>query len=151
MRENNFKERPKTKQKLVVTTYTKEFEDFNAGVTELINIADPIYNLLEETECAYGSVAGFIDAIVEIAHNNLPNPEEKKNLHFEYFISANKVEVKTNKFINFGFRTKLDRETKAITYVFSVGVAGTTGEIQEAALEALKAGEWTEVIPKFNK
>jgi len=141
-RETNFK--PKIEQ----ARYSKTFDSFDAGITEMANLISTIKDLfaayglnIEETEV---TIDDGLKAVLSIFTDNMPCIEEHKNFHYDLSMSANKCSIKTDKYLAFGWRVKPNRlpdNTIELKYIFHIIVFGTQ---EELVGELVKAG-WEQV------
>lgn len=110
MRNNkNFKQKPKTKARMIANSYEKEFESFEEMITELKSL-HPEFNLIftdhEENVDSYSTMAMVSNYFAE----NAPDVENRKNLPVSVTMSANRVVLKTAKFFSLEYSFKYDRE-----------------------------------------
>ena len=105
----NFKQKPKTKARMIANSYEKEFETFEEMITELKSL-HPEFNLIftdhEEKVDSYTAMAMVSNYFAE----NAPDVENRKNLPVSVTMSANRVVLKTAKFFSLEYSFKYDRE-----------------------------------------
>ena len=106
----NFKQKPKTKARMIANSYEKEFETFEEMIVELKSL-HPEFNLIfgdssEDKVDSYTAMAMVSNYFAE----NAPDVENRKNLPVSVTMSANRVVLKTAKYFSFEYSFKYDRE-----------------------------------------
>lgn len=132
---------PMERKKIEVVTYSKTFTSFFDGMEEMTLCSNVVDYFLSEFGSDYRYIDAAIGAVAHMAAEYTPNPVSKENIHFDFKISKNACRVKTNKFIGFGWNSKLTEDKSAAIYTFFVDVYGT-GSIQAATIDTLKSNSW---------
>lgn len=133
--------------------FVKTFSDFFDGIEEIKNISPAIFNLFADfqpDEIASKAVEDMtrddiMEIIINIAYNKLPLPVERVNTLWEFTIAGNRVMVKTDKFVSFGWQTKKVGQTEMNTFTMIVFGEGQT---QTDMLNGLADNGWEEVENK---
>ncbi len=103
------------------------------GIKAIMDIDDTIHDILSRNEDPYKAIG---NALVE----HMPSATSKDNILWEYHISANKIFVKTDNFISFGWsgRTIKDQETGKYMkiYNFFLIIYGAYIKVKEDLLTA---------------
>lgn len=92
------------KEKFQIKTYTKEFETFEEGIKELMDLNPDILSILgtDVPESPAEAASRMFDCVA----SNFPNPETGENIFWSINLSANRCVIKTNMFISFGWKLK---------------------------------------------
>ena len=129
----NKKEEPKivvppvkvNKKRKTVQKFSKTSNDFVATWESLINILPPsIQSLFSDT---FATPYDVTKRMAEISLIFTPDLISRENVLWEFKISADKVLIKTDKFISFGWTIKSEKNTEGtynITYIFEIYVIG---------------------------
>ena len=117
---NNKNRKPRTeKEKIVITTYEKKFEDFFVMIDEMRALHPEIdENIFAGQEV--GSVTEALKLVTGYFNECVPDLSDKKNLNCSLTVSANKVVLKTNKFFTIAWKYKYDRESNISDIVANI-------------------------------
>ena len=117
-------------------TYSKEFDNFGDGIEEIINIDENLLNVIKDSDdCIPETIDEGINTLIRLINENTPNTENKQNLKWEFTVSANRAFCKTEHNLGFGWLTKRDRETKEITYIFTLTIYKPNPNVKAAVEE----------------
>lgn len=98
--------------KINTTHYRKQFKSFSTAILEAVNCCPALSKFLgvsADTPQNQISIESVYKKIVELAQEHMPNITKRENMLWEFQISANKVSIKTNDYISFGWGIKSDR------------------------------------------
>lgn len=145
--------KPVKKTPISSRKFTKTFTDFFEGIEGIKNTSSAINNLFNEyqtEETASKAVEDMtrddiMEIILNIAINHLPLPVTKQEILWEFTIAANRVMVKTDKFVSFGWQSRKVGADEII--IFTVVVFGE-GHTQDNIINNLVEDSWEEVENK---
>lgn len=129
------------RQRISSKRYVKTFTNFDEGAEAICQNKDIEYFL----KGVPVDIDSALSVIVDLAFEFRPIIAEKKDLLWEFQISANKVYVKTNKYVSFGWNVKSVRTENGYNteYIFNVVLYGDNNSEFESYL--LDTG-WTEDV-----
>lgn len=148
-KKKNFKGGKKPmKKKIEMQRFTKEFSDISDGIADLCDRSEYIFDLLKEcspVNALPADLKGFTETIVGIMNKYMPDKEQHKNLLWEYTLSANKISVKTDKYIGFGLQVFYNNIQGNIIkkYVLCIDVYG---DRQQELIDDLTMNEWNKFV-----
>lgn len=94
------------RQPMKFTNYTKTFYSFDEAINNMIANNDVVADVLLYDGAATMSTADIYNRLCDVAKSHVPNPETRENIHWEFHISANKISVKTDQFVAFGWNIR---------------------------------------------
>lgn len=150
----NYNNKPVVKKAPISSRkFVKSFTDFFDGIESIKSASLTVFDLLAEYQT--DNVASkavedltkddIIETIMNIAVNHMPLPVEKKNILWEFTIAGNRCMIKTDKFVSFGWQTRIISGNEVNT--FTMVVFGE-GKSQEDTINNLIADGWEEVESK---
>lgn len=89
----------KTKTSVSITTYKKEFDNFNDALKSLINVSPVIAEIFTEDM----TIKQASQRALELITDNFPSIEDGENIHYSINLSSNKCVIKTKDKISFGW------------------------------------------------
>lgn len=106
----NFKQqKPRTKVRMLASSYEKEFETFEEMVREFKSLhpeLNEIFAINPEDADSFTTMS----SVLQYFANNAPDVIEANNLPVSITVSANRVMLKTAKFFSFEFSYKYNKE-----------------------------------------
>lgn len=142
--QGNVKRREQIKQ----VRYVKTYKTFGEGMNEVVQLSEKVRNLLEDIkyqdgedpiqirEIDYNSIKDVKEALLLLMDIYLPSLEERKNIHFDLSMSANKCSLKTDRYISFGWFIKRRADNyNTFEYVFHIILFGEKEDLSPSLLE----------------
>ena len=130
--------------RMSINTYRKDYPSFEEGILDICNINPKISKMLcidpfnvNKEDITLSKV---ISMIIDIATKYTPNYITKENTLWEYKISANSVNVKTNQFISFGWNFKNIKSKDGMVISFYITIHGRSDkEIEDLLNNGFKS------------
>jgi hypothetical protein len=148
---NNATREAHYKPKIEQTKYVKTFDTFSAGVDAMVGSSPAIDELLSNNGLVFDGKLGFtvdnaMQAMLNIFTKNMPSFSERKNIHYDLSISANKCSIKTDKFVSFGWYIKTNWKdgVPESSYIFHVIIFGENEDLVNSLLDT----GWEEEVYK---
>lgn len=149
-----FNNRPIGKKKPINTvTFKKSFKSFSEAINDMKNSNEVVAKYLN-TEEENPTVENVYKQICLLANDYMPNLTKRENMHWEFRISGNRIFVKTDEFVSFGWivkSTKVDTDDKSIyenIYNCTITIIGNNPD----AIEVLESNGWEkEEEKKYDK
>jgi uncharacterized protein YfdQ (DUF2303 family) len=130
----------KTKRngKISQVSYRKSYTTFAEGLKDCCSVntkIDHLFSNEENNEEEY-TVKKAYDKVVDLICTNTPNPDTRENTLWEFFVSANSVNIKTNQFLGFGWHFKNIPNKEGMTVDFYITLYGKSDKEVEKLVEA---------------
>lgn len=138
-REGGHKPAMKKRKSVTSVTYVKSFDSFEEAITDMIANNDIVYSILSLSEDDITEEEVY-NKICSLPTKYTPNPVTRENILWEYTISANRVSIKTDQFIAFGWNIrsrKVDDHFES-TYYCKITIFGNNA----MAKKALEDADW---------
>lgn len=144
------------KKRLGITNYKKQFKSFEEAIKEMVSIvpqlSDYVLKHYADEEEKTVTIDSVYSSIADLFEEHIPNISRRENLLWEFQISANKVSIKTDKFVSFGWNIKSEKivnndcTTYQNIYNFRISLFGD--EWSQDVIAALNDNEWKIDIKK---
>jgi hypothetical protein len=112
-----------TRKKISSVTYKKSYPTFKEGLSDICDINKKVADIFTNIDFDKDSIIEDVyGTVVDLAAENCPNPETRENTLWQFSISANSVNIKTNQFLGIGWNIKTvpDKEGNTVTIYVTI-------------------------------
>lgn len=126
--------------------------DFYDGICEICDRSEAIFGILKDFSPSKSLPKNIEEAnsvLRNLVKMNIPNIEGKKNMLWEFKITAKHVHIKTDRYIGFGWYIGTERQENGeyvTKYTFTIDVFG---DRQDALINDLIEMNWNEYNPGY--